>query len=263
MKSSQRQHRNQASDVRDDEERPYHHGNLRRALLDAALVILETEGAAALSLREAARRAGVSHAAPYRHFADKEALLAAVAEESFRALTAAMRARMSAHAPGTKAELLASGVGYVTFAIENPARYRVIFGPASGLDSPADAASRYPELRAAGDACFGVLTSSVAACQKSGALRAGDANELALACWSMVHGLASLLGDCKLPRPPTREAEEALVVSMVMRLVDGIGVDGPEKGRSAAVKAPRGTRTSAKATPRSRGGSPRGRVRSP
>src|SRR3972149_3564682 len=91
----------------------YHHGNLRRALLDAALELVETQGAEALTLRAAARRAGVSPAAPYRHFADKRTLLAAVAEEGFRALTEAMRQATAAHGAQPPGRFRALGVSYI------------------------------------------------------------------------------------------------------------------------------------------------------
>src|SRR5712692_6190825 len=94
----------------------YHHGDLPRALLDAALRIVEMQGTAALTLRAAARLAGVSQAAPYRHFANKEAILAAVAEDGFRSLMAAMRHAVGAVGDSPLARLRAVGLGYVTFA---------------------------------------------------------------------------------------------------------------------------------------------------
>src|SRR4051794_27635084 len=122
--------------------KPYHHGDLQRALVDAAVALLAEGGAAAVTLREVARRAGVTHAAPYRHFADKAALLAAVAEEGFRALHDAV-ARAGAEAPDDPlARLAASGQAYLRFAMSHPAHYRVMFGP--------DVAAReHPELEGA------------------------------------------------------------------------------------------------------------------
>ena len=106
----------------------YHHGDLRRALIDASLALIAEEGFSALTLREVARRAGVTHAAPYRHFADKEALLAAVAEEGFRAMASDMRERMDKETSPTE-RLLACGVAYVLFAVRHPSHFRVMFGP--------------------------------------------------------------------------------------------------------------------------------------
>ena len=105
----------------------YHHGDLRDALLRSARTILETQGLAALSLRGVARAAGVSPAAPYHHFPDKQTLLNAVAAEGFDALTSAMEKRMATKT-GLNARVDASGVGYVTLAVENPALFRLMFG---------------------------------------------------------------------------------------------------------------------------------------
>ena len=170
----------------------YHHGDLRRALLDAGLALIEEQGAQAFTLREAARRAGVSQAAPYRHFADKRALLGAIAEEGFRALTARMlEERTRAGAPPGNIEPI--GMGYLLFALENPAAYRVMFGPGSRmLEVSASVAD-------AGTSAFDVLLEGVAAGQRAGVLRAGDTMELALFSWSVVHGLALLVIDGLVP----------------------------------------------------------------
>ena len=170
----------------------YHHGNLRQALIGAALGILATHDVAALTLREAARRAGVSQAAPYRHFADKEALLAAVAEEGFAALAAAMRVAAAPEAGDRVAGLRVLGVTYVRFAVEHPARFRLMFGGAL-----ADRAA-YPPLEKAAQETFGLLAQGVEAGQRAGLIRSGDARQLAMAAWSLVHGLAALLVDRQL-----------------------------------------------------------------
>ena len=194
----------------------YHHGDLRQALVDASLALIAEEGFGALSLREVARRAGVTHAAPYRHFADKEALLAAVAEEGFRAMTAGMHARMARHeAPGER--LVACGVAYVLFAVEHPAHFRVMFGPHF---------TRPPPLAAPGGELdsFGLLVSTLAQAQRAGEVREGDAQELALGCWSLVHGLSSLLVDRLLapPGPSPRAWAEALAETQTRLLVRGL-----------------------------------------
>jgi AcrR family transcriptional regulator len=166
----------------------YHHGDLRRALLDAALELIRTRGLDALSLRAVARAAGVSHAAPYHHFADRRALLAAVAEEGFHALTAAMLERVRA-VPAPAARLQESGVAYVLFAIRHPAHFRVMFSPelAEPLDQPA--------LRGAALASYEVLGASLRLCQEAGLVRGGDPGVLSRAAWAQVHGLATLLLD--------------------------------------------------------------------
>jgi AcrR family transcriptional regulator len=158
----------------------YHHGNLREALIEAATALLHEGGAEALSLRAAARRAGVSAMAPYRHFANKEALLAAVAAHGFTLLAA--RLAEADAAPDPANALVAQGVAYVRFACEDPSRFRLMFGAAQPQG--------YPDLRAAAGAAYAMLARRVA-----GLAEEGRRDDLTLACWSLVHGLASLLVD--------------------------------------------------------------------
>src|SRR5262249_49721298 len=145
--------------------RPYHHGDLRRTLLDAAIAIVKEAGAGALSLRELARAAGVSHAAPYRHFPSREALLAALATEGFLGLGAAREAR-AAGVTDPVARLTALGVGYVRYAVDHPGHFRVMFSRDlhEGIEDPALAAAGEPTLRA--------LVDAVAAAQAAGVVRA-------------------------------------------------------------------------------------------
>ena len=168
----------------------YQHGSLREALIQAGLKLLSEGGVATLSLRAAAQLAGVSHAAPYRHFRDKNALVAAIAEQGYRLLTARMQEEEKrAPADDLRARLTAIGVGYVAFALEHPGYFRVIFG---GM---ACAEAVTPELEAAGAASYQVLRGLIGEGVASGVLRAGDPDELALAAWSMVHGLGMLAID--------------------------------------------------------------------
>ena len=194
----------------------YHHGNLRRALLDGALRLVEDQGAEALTLRAAARRAGVSQAAPYRHFADKQALLAAVAEEGFRALTDAMRRAAAAQAAGALARFRALGLAYVEFASTHPAHFRVMFGR-----EVADR-SAYPPLQAAALETFGLLVEAVAECQRAAFVRAGDPEALALSAWSTVHGLSALLVDGQLEALSEKGAA-ALAQGVTETLFLGLG----------------------------------------
>src|SRR5262245_17606369 len=140
----------------------YHHGDLRRALVDAATRIIEDEGPAGLTLREAARLAGVSVAAPYRHFADKDALLAAVVATGFLGLAEALQ-KARARAKNPEAALEAVGAAYLRFAEANAPVYRLMFGPM--LDK-----TKHPELHAAGLAALNELLGAVADCQKEGLL---------------------------------------------------------------------------------------------
>jgi AcrR family transcriptional regulator len=170
----------------------YHHGNLREALIEAALALVERGGVAAASLRAAARRAGVSQTAPYRHFADKEALLAAVAEQGFRAMTAAMREALGRAGDEPLPRFRALGSAYVEFARTHPSYLRVMFGR-----EISDRAA-HPSLADAAAETFRLLVDAVAACQRAGLVRDDDPAELAVSAWSMVHGFASLLIDGQL-----------------------------------------------------------------
>ncbi len=186
--------------------RAYHHGDLRRALLDAALAIIEESGVSALSLREAARRVGVSHAAPAHHFGDLLGLLAAIAEEGFDQL----RAHMLAAAAGPGEALRRYGVAYVSFATQNPARFRAMFHPLiADRTGPST-------LRDAADRAFAVLQDGIRPAQAAGEVHAGDPRDLALAAWAPVHGLSALAVDRQLEgkgfssRDPVKLAERLL-----------------------------------------------------
>jgi AcrR family transcriptional regulator len=197
----------------------YHHGDLRRALIDGALRILETQGVSALTLRAAARRAGVSQAAPYRHFADKEDLLAAVAAEGFRALSAAMREAADRAGGEILARFLAIGMTYIRFAVSQPARFRLMFG-----GQVADREAHLP-LRQAAEETFGLLIAGIEEGQKAGVIRDGDQRELSMVAWSAVHGLSALVVDGQLPRG---NQDPELVASGVLRdLFLGLRRDPP------------------------------------
>jgi AcrR family transcriptional regulator len=207
--------------------RPYHHGDLRQALIDAALEILSTGGEEPLTLREIARRAGVTHAAPYRHFADKQALLAAVAEDGFRGMHARMVEHMAPHPRGSLARLGACGVGYVTYAVDNPTHFRVMFGPGL-LSARTSGSADYPGLAEAGGATFEALMTSVVEGQERGTIRPGDPQEIALASWSLVHGLAMLLVDGQLGLLDVgADRTQELTEKMSRLLQVGIAHSGP------------------------------------
>jgi len=172
-------------------ERGYHHGELRTALVGTALTLLAEAGADALSLRAVARRAGVSAMAPYRHYADKEALLAAVAAHGFDGLRDTLRA-----ADRQTPALVAQAVAYVGYALDNPALFRLMFG-SRRLDVS-------PELTAARDAAYAVLTDRVAAETPV----EQDREARVLGCWSLVHGLALLFLDGRIGEKVATPADE-------------------------------------------------------
>jgi AcrR family transcriptional regulator len=179
----------------------YHHGDLRRALLDAAIDILRDEGAHALTLREVARRVGVTQAAPYHHFADKDAILASVAEEGFAKLSAAMRRARDAAQQKPLPRLRALGEGYVAFATAHPEHFRIMFGAMSSESEKGDAAERCPGLAREAAGAFAILLEAMTAAHEAGLLRKGDPGEFALLSWSMVHGLSMLAVEGQLPGP--------------------------------------------------------------
>ncbi|MBM9617241.1 TetR/AcrR family transcriptional regulator [Streptomyces zhihengii] len=160
--------------------RPYHHGNLRSTLLDAACAAIEETGPAALSLRDLARRAGVSHAAPAHHFGDKAGLLTELAAQGFDLLADALRA--------AGGDLTEAGVAYVLFAVRYRAHFEVMFQP--GLHHPDD-----PVLDAARRRADEALTSALSS---SGPARRAN-SEAKLAAWSIVHGFAALWTSGALP----------------------------------------------------------------
>jgi len=196
----------------------YHHGNLSRALVEAALRLVETQGAEALTLRGAARLAGVSQAAPYRHFSDKDALLAAVAEEGFRHMTQAMQRASAQHEGDPLGRFRALGQAYLEFAMKHPAHYRVMFGRA-----PASRGA-YPALEAASGETFGLLVEAIRDGQRSGIVRPGNPEELALATWSASHGLSSLAVDGQLSRRMGETPFEALAHAVMANIFLGLGV---------------------------------------
>lgn len=182
---------------------PYHHGDLRRALLDTALEAVAEQGPAAISLRDVARRAGVSHAAPTHHFRDKTGLLTALAAEGWSLLADALQE--AAADGGDFGEL---GVAYVVFATSHSAHFAVMRAP--GLARADD-----PGLEAAMGRARALLHSGVRRFE-AGSTR--DTGTTALAAWSLVHGLAALILEGAIPmKPETDVAELAEAVTALLR----------------------------------------------
>jgi AcrR family transcriptional regulator len=188
--------------------------DVRREILETSLALIEEEGLAALSLREVARRAGLSHQAPYHHFADREAILAALAEEGFASLATAMEEGTAAHTDPV-ARLAAAGRAYITFALTHPGHFRLMFR------SELVDVGRHPAALEAGARAYQVLVDGVAGCVAAGRSGGLDADALVRLCWSLVHGAAGLL----LDGPPAsavgegqRSADE--VVRAFVRLLD-------------------------------------------
>jgi len=167
--------------------KPYHHGDLRRELLNAARELLEESNIAALSLRQVARRVGVSHTAPYRHFPDKESLLAGIVAVSLEKLTEQITQAVKLHPDDPAAQLREAGQRYVQLAIENPQCTQLMFGGILPCDET------YPELNENSGKAFGGLKMMIDQGQSCGVFKQGDVELMALTAWSGMHGLSLLL----------------------------------------------------------------------
>jgi AcrR family transcriptional regulator len=165
----------------------YHHGDLPAALLAAVREAITDNGVSGVSMRDVARRAGVSHSAPAHHFGSKAGLLMAFAAEGFRLLAQAMRSEMEAQdTADAVVQVAAVGQAYVRFAVSHPAHFEVMFGPDAPI--PGD-----PELTAARKAVHDLLTESIGRARQVGRLPVHSAELVAISAWSLVHGLAALL----------------------------------------------------------------------
>lgn len=195
----------------------YHHGDLRQALIDWGTHHLDTDGADAMSLRAAAKSAGVSPAAPSRHFGDKNGLLAAIAAQGFRDLLKLRTARLDA-APGSDASARLHAVmsAYLDFATAHPARFQLMFGTRI-------ARADYPELLQAAEASFDLLRSVVEPLVQSPRADGLSSDELAFAVWASTHGLAMLrMGQQRLPiRVRDSEHLTRLLVGFVLSALGG------------------------------------------
>lgn len=169
----------------DTKRRSYHHGDLHRALIDTALAMLAADQNWTFTLREVARRTGVSHAAPYKHFQDKDALLRELARIGFVRLEQAMVSALSSGPLSARGKLVAGAQACIAFAQHNPGLYRLMFS--ADADKAAD-----PRLHEAAMATFGVLLRLLQEGQQDGSFRPAALTALAAASWAQVHGLAML-----------------------------------------------------------------------
>lgn len=197
--------------------RQYHHGDLRNALVIAGVEILAEAGVSGLNLRKVARKAGVSEAAPYRHFEDKQALLAAIAEDGFGRLAARMQAALSEAPDDVQSQLLALARAYVHFGLEHPAHMREMF---SGLMVKR---STYPNLQAAADQCKMATCNTILRGQEQGVIKSGEAKAIFSVFWSAIHGLTMLLIEQQMQEvveDPSRL--EPMIVLSIQALCHGL-----------------------------------------
>jgi len=221
--------------IRPAKSQPYHHGDLRRALIETALQMVTEEQDWTFSLREVARRAGVSHRAPYNHFPEKLDLLAAIAAVGFERLRDGLL-RAMAGIDEAKARLAAILRTYMRLGLENPALYRLMFGPAL---SGAGSAARPAVAREAGADARAVLEDVILYGARSGAFAVSpdDPKALALAAlspWSAAHGLTMFMID-RIPRPDLSVDE--LIDALLRMVVAGLRQPRAEQPRPAAANA--------------------------
>ena len=201
--------------------RGYHHGNLREALVAAALSLIAEKGPAGFTFAEAARKAGVSPAAPYRHFRDRDALMADVARAAFERFEAALLAAWNNGAPSAIDALYRLGRAYLAFAREQPALYAAMFE--SG--SPAGA---YPDVELASERAFAVLRQACEAVVAAVAPKSRPpALMMALHIWSLAHGVASLYARGDRARRPIPMSPEDLLESATIIYLQGLGLIPP------------------------------------
>lgn len=196
---------------------PYHHGNLRAALLDAGEQLLREKGATGVSLRAVAKEAGVSHTAPYRHFSNKQSLLAGLAEIGFARLRDAMYGIIDAYPDDPRTQMVEAAVAYVRLALANPEMNHLMFGGVL-VDETMPGS-----LRETSQQSFQGLLDIIDSGARTGLYVDRPILELAATAWSMVHGLAMLASTGKLKGPHALEPDpEALARQMAGHLLQGI-----------------------------------------
>lgn len=195
----------------------YHHGNLRRVLIDTAVEIISEQETKDLSLRKIAKRAGVSHAAPYRHFKDKNAILAAVARQGFDMMLRKTQERIARSRGNELDHFAICGLSYIDFALNFSSHYRVMFG------TRVENSYFSEELKPESIPVFKLLRDIIMVCQVKGLLKAGDPQEMAIAAWSIVHGFAMLRIDHHIPdqgmdKKKLRELQRSVVLTLYFGL---------------------------------------------
>lgn len=190
----------------------YHHGDLKNELIRGGLEILSTKGDSGLSLRKVARMAGVSEAAPYRHFKDKGALIAAIAEQGFLQLAKRLQEIEDQFSEDARQFYYQTGRAYIDFAINNPDSMRVMFRYRGREEM-----SSYPDLKDASDEVLAHLVDVVEYCQLEGYTGSGHPLPLALGYWSVLHGLSVLFMDQCIPRQS--EQDQDSLISETLNIV--------------------------------------------
>ncbi|MGO8899947.1 MAG: TetR/AcrR family transcriptional regulator [Isosphaeraceae bacterium] len=196
---------------------PYHHGNLRQTLLNAGLELVTEKGTNGFTLREVARRAGVSHNAPYAHFRDRADLVAALAAQGLRGLRDALAEARDRTTGNAIDRLRSTGVAYVQFAIQNPAAFRLIMRPELRQTPPETGGGQ--EVDRLAEEALGVLSGALHEVAERGEISPDGLEANVLVCWSAVHGLAVLVLDRMLQQAQDQEVD---AIALAERLTDMI-----------------------------------------
>jgi AcrR family transcriptional regulator len=188
----------------------YHHGDLKNALIKAGVEILSKEGIGALSLRKVAQRAGVSHAAPYSHFTDKQALIAAISTEGYRVLYDKLEVTIQRYDGDPLRQLVEAAWAYTRFALDDPDHFKIT------LSGVVEKEKEYPAFVEVSQKSFGLVVQVVESCQAAGILDPGPSDAVAVSVWSLVHGFVSLLLEGQISHTITgrMSAREMLIFAL-------------------------------------------------
>ena len=190
---------------------PYHHGDLKNALIKAGMEILASEGLGGLSLRKVAKQAGVSHAAPYAHFKDKQALIAAISTEGFKQLHSQIESVKETYQADPETLLIETAWTYLQFALNGPDRFKLMFS--SALEKEKE----YPDFVEISQKNFRRLVEIVEICQGAEILNSGDSDLMALNLWGSVHGFTSLLLEGQISHTVLEKASLKEILVFVIR----------------------------------------------
>ncbi|MBU6378276.1 MAG: TetR/AcrR family transcriptional regulator [Gammaproteobacteria bacterium] len=201
----------EADETQGSRKRRYHHGDLRETLIEATRELLIEKGADGFTLADACRRAGVTTAAPYKHFRDKSEILEVIVESGFDELTRRSMEAAEANGPGTLAGIIAMGHAYIAFAVAETAVFRLMFGQSSVV-------KRAEEVENKGRACFGGVIAQVELyCQRNAV--PDDARRIALELWTFVHGASCLVIDQDYEKVAPGLDVPALITAVTPRLL--------------------------------------------